>query len=57
MQKCFDEKNIQMLQEAISKMDPMVCHWPLYCLGEWPESSGKWTIHGRSVFDRRLNDT
>lgn len=24
MQKCFDEKDIQMLQDAISKMDPTV---------------------------------
>lgn len=24
MQKCFDEKDIQMLQEVISKMDPTV---------------------------------
>lgn len=24
MQKCFDEKDIQMLQDVISKMDPTV---------------------------------
>ena len=24
MQKCFDEKDIQLLQDAISKMDPTV---------------------------------
>lgn len=24
MQKCFDDKDIQMLQEVISKMDPTV---------------------------------
>lgn len=26
MQKCFDEKDIQMLQEVISKMDPTVSY-------------------------------
>lgn len=29
MQKCFDEKDIQMLQEVISKMDPTVSYFVL----------------------------
>ncbi len=29
MQKCFDEKDIQMLQDVISKMDPTVGFYSL----------------------------
>ena len=30
MQKCFDEKDIQMLQDTISKMDPTVVNSHFY---------------------------
>lgn len=30
MQKCFDEKDIQMLQEVITKMDPTVGYLVLF---------------------------
>lgn len=30
MQKCFDEKDISMLQEVITKMDPTVSYSLLY---------------------------
>lgn len=35
MQKCFDEKDIQMLQDVISKMDPTVGSFFLISFDLW----------------------